>query len=180
MNMGRRVLLPVIFVLASIPILLVSRRSFRRPASHGFFRFFAFETDLLLLLLNAEHWFRAVLAPRQIVSWLLLLGSLVLAIHGFYLLRKLGDPKGGIDSTRTLVILGAYRHIRHPLYSSLLLFAWGACLKSPSLPAVGLAVGASAFVTATALAEERENLIKFGDAYAAYMRSTKRFIPFIY
>jgi protein-S-isoprenylcysteine O-methyltransferase Ste14 len=169
-----------IFLLVSIPILLVSRRSFRRPASHGFFRFFAFETDLLLLLLNAEYWFRDALAPRQIVSWLLLLSSLVLALHGFYLLRKLGNPKGGIDSTRVHVTSGAYRYIRHPLYSSLLLFAWGVCLKSPSLPAVGLAVGASAYLTATVLTEERQNLMKFGAQYAAYMKASKRFIPFIY
>lgn len=33
---------------------------------------------------------------------------------------------------------------------------------------------------ATARVEEAENLQKFGEDYAAYMKTTKRFIPFFY
>ena len=38
------------------------------------------------------------------------------------------------ESTTTLVTAGAYRYIRHPLYESGLMLAWGAALKAPSAP----------------------------------------------
>jgi protein-S-isoprenylcysteine O-methyltransferase Ste14 len=102
-----------------------------------------------------------------------------MAVHGFYLLRVVGRPKGGIEDTSVLVRRGAYRYIRHPLYSSLLLFAWGTFLKDPSLLSIFLAVVASAFLVATARIEEVENIRKFGDDYVTYMRETKMFIPFL-
>jgi protein-S-isoprenylcysteine O-methyltransferase Ste14 len=42
-----------------------------------------------------------------------------------------------------------------------------------------LAVSASGFLMATAMAEERENLARFGAAYAGYMRRTRRFVPWV-
>jgi protein-S-isoprenylcysteine O-methyltransferase Ste14 len=152
----------------------------RDPHSHGFFRFFAFESILALILLNLEHWFRDPFSPLQIVSWLLLLSSLILAVHGFYLLRRIGRPEGGIENTTTLVRLGAYQYIRHPLYSSLLLLGWGAFLKNPSLLGGILVMATSAFLIATARVEEVECLRKFGAEYAGYMRTTRMFIPFVF
>ena len=170
----------VIFIVVSAGIVYLSWPSLRDPRSYGFARFFTFESILALVLLNAGHWFRAPLSPRQIVSWVLLLSSLLLAIHGFYLLRQIGKPKQGFESTTNLVMLGAYRYIRHPLYSSLLLFAAGAFLKSPSLLAGILLVVAIASSIATAKVEEAENLDKFGAEYAEYMQRTRMFVPFLF
>ncbi len=170
----------IIFAVANAGILFVSWKPLRNPGSHGFYRFFAFESILVLFLLNVEHWFRGPFSAFQIVSWLLLLSSLVLAVHGFYLLRVIGRPKSGIESTTTLMIVGAYKHIRHPLYSSLLFFAWGVFFKDPSLLGGILAVAATAFLAATAKVEEVENLQKFGAEYAAYMKTTRMFIPFLF
>ena len=170
----------IIFALVSVGIIFVSWASLRNPRSHGFFRFFAFVSILVLLLLNLEHWFRAPSSAFQIISWLLLLSSLILAAHGFYLLRILGRPKGGIDNTTALVIMGAYKYIRHPLYTSLLLFGWGTFFKNPSFLSGILAVTTSGFLIATARVEEAENLNKFGVDYAVYMKTTKMFIPFLF
>ncbi|MFQ5811622.1 MAG: methyltransferase family protein [Anaerolineae bacterium] len=170
----------IIFAVVSGAIVFVSWASLRDLRSHGFFRFFAFESILVLILLNLEHWFRDPFSALQIVSWLLLLASLILAVHGFHLLRVIGRPKEGLEDTTTVVTVGAYKVIRHPLYSSLLLFAWGAFLKYPSLPGGILILATCAFVTATARVEEAENLDKFGADYAAYMRTTKMFIPFLF
>lgn len=169
----------ITFVTTSLVIIFLSRNSLRKPSSHGFFRFFAFEFMLILILLNAEHWLREPFSARQVFSWLLLLSSLVLAIHGFYLLRVTGRPKGGIENTSVLVKRGAYRYIRHPLYSSLLLFGWGVFLKDPSFLCAILTVAASTFLVVTAKVEEGENIQKFGDDYVAYMKETKMFIPFL-
>lgn len=133
----------------------------------------------MLVLLNVEHWFRDPFSAVQIVSWLLLLLSSLLAVHGFILLHKIGKPKGGIEHTTTLVVEGAYSYIRHPLYSSLVFGGFGVFFKDPSLLGGILVLVTSAFLIATAKAEETENLKRFGADYAAYMKTTKMFIPFL-
>jgi protein-S-isoprenylcysteine O-methyltransferase Ste14 len=58
---------------------------------------------------------------------------------------------------------------------------WCAYLKAPcAVSGIVLAPVASAFFIATAVAEERENLASFGAAYAAYMKRTRRFVPFLF
>jgi protein-S-isoprenylcysteine O-methyltransferase Ste14 len=170
----------MIFVLVSAGIAFVSWTSFRNPRSHGFWRFFAFESFLLLTLLNIEVWFTDPFSTLQIMSWLLLLSSAVFAVHGFYLLHTMGHPRGGIENTTALVRRGAYTYVRHPLYSTLLLSGCGVFFKDPSLLAGILFLATSIFVVATAKTEELENLKKFGGDYAAYMQTTKMFIPFVF
>ena len=170
----------IIFVVANAGILFVSWKPLSNPRSHGFYRFFAFESTLVLILLNLENWFRDPFSVNQIVSWLLLLASIILVVHGIYLLRVVGRPKSGIESTTMLVIVGAYKYIRHPLYSSLLFLAWGVFCKAPSIPDGILAVVATAFLVATARIEESENVQKFGVEYTAYMKKTSMFIPFLF
>jgi len=170
----------VIFAIVSGGIIFVSWTSFRNPRSHGFYRFFAFESTLVLILLNLDNWFRDPFSIHQIVSWLLLFVSIVLVAHGIYLLRVVGRPKSGIESTTALVIVGAYKYIRHPLYSSLLFLAWGVFCKAPSIPGGILAAVATAFLVTTARIEESENAQKFGVEYAAYMKTTRMFIPFVF
>ena len=67
------------------------------------------------------------------------------------------------------------------MYASLLALACCAWLKDPlGLGSIALTVGVSGFLIATAMAEERENLLRFGAAYADYMKRTKRFVPFLF
>lgn len=171
--------MPTVFVTVSLVLVYLSRSSLLHGHSHGFFRFFAFEAVLALLVLNAGRWFADRFSPAQIASWVLLAGSVLLAVHGFYILKKAGKPEAGIEDTTDLVQRGAYRYIRHPLYASLLLLAWGAFLKDASIPGVLLALAATAFLFITAKVEESENLGRFGASYADYIRRTKRFVPFV-
>jgi protein-S-isoprenylcysteine O-methyltransferase Ste14 len=170
----------VALMAVSALIAIVSWPSLRHPRSHGFYRFFAFEAILILLLLNVGAWFAEPFAPHQLVSWALLLASLALAVHSFFILWKLGQPDGGIEHTTRLVRDGAYQYIRHPLYSSLLLLAWGILFKRPSLLGGALALTATAFLAITARVEERENLLKFGSEYAGYLKMTWMFIPHVF
>jgi len=178
-----------IFLAASAAIAWLSWRSLRDWRSHGFYRFFAFELLSALILLNVPAWFRRPLSPRQLVSWLLGAASIGLAIEGFRLLRLIGRPTPtaaratnfSFENTTTLVTIGAYRFIRHPLYASLLALVWAAYLKDPwAIGSIVLALGASGFLTATAIAEEKENLASFGASYALYMKRTRRFVPFMF
>ena len=178
----------IVFIVASVGIAWVSWPSLRDFRSHGFYRFFAWESILALILLNLDYWFYEPYSPHQIISWLLLIISLFLVIHGFQLLSRVGKPDSerndpsliGIEKTTELVTVGAYRYIRHPLYSSLLLLAWGVFFKQPSLICVCLAVIATFFLTMTAKIEEAEDIHFFGAAYQSYMKQTKMFIPFLF
>jgi len=166
-----------VFTVLSILLLVFT---LRRPHRHRFYRFFAFESLLGLVLLNTDTWFRDPFSSIQLFSWIFLVSSLVLAIHGFRLLYTAGSPERDIEDTTQLVTTGAYRYIRHPLYCSLLLGGVGAFLKNPSLPGLLLFIILFAFVYATGRVEERDNLKKFGSAYRRYMEKTKMYIPFLF
>lgn len=178
----------ILFVAASIGIGWVSRTSLRDLRSHGFYRFFAWEAILALVLLNLDYWFYAPFSPHQVVAWTLLTVSLILVIHGVHLLRMVGKPDSerddasllGVEKTTQLVTVGAYGYIRHPLYSSLLFLAWGVFFKHPAWVGVALALLATAFLTITAKIEEAENTRFFGAAYQTYMKRTKMFVPFLF
>ena len=170
----------ILFIVGSIIILWISIPSLRQPGSHGFYRFFAWEIILGMFLLNVRAWFVHPFAWYQLISWILLIASLIPIISGVYSLRHAGKPTDALEATTQLVQSGIYRFIRHPLYASLLFLAWGIFFKSPALLDGCLAAVATAFLYATALADETECLVKFGEQYAGYMKKTKRFIPFVF
>ncbi len=171
---------PLVFVVASAGIVAYSWRSLADPRSHGFPRCFAFESLLTLILLNVPGWFHDPWSPRQIASWVLLCGALALAIHGFVRLVTAGKPRGSFEDTTVLVVSGAYRWIRHPLYASVLYLTWGVFLKGISALSGVLAAAATVFLVLTALNEERENLARFGGSYRTYMTRTRRFVPYLF
>jgi protein-S-isoprenylcysteine O-methyltransferase Ste14 len=178
----------ILFILGTIVLVIISRQSLLRIRSHGFYRFFAWEILLWLFLLNADGWFRDLLAWYQLISWILLIISLGLVIESLRLLRVIGkldagrsDPSLlGLEKTSRLVTTGLYASIRHPLYSSLLFLGWGMFFKSPSWLDAGLALLCSLFLVTTARVEERENIHYFGNEYVEYMRRSKMFIPFLF
>lgn len=177
------------FLLGSGILVFVSRRSLGSPRSHGFFRFFAWECILVIFLLNLNFWFSDPWSWIHLVSWSLLILSLIPLAFGVHSLRTKGAPasaRSGDDSllafekTTTVVTSGIYQYIRHPLYSSLLLLLWGIFFKAPGLTAGALALTGTVFLFATARADERECLAFFGEPYRAYMNRSKRFIPFLF
>jgi protein-S-isoprenylcysteine O-methyltransferase Ste14 len=177
-----------IFLVGTAFFVWVSRHSLLKPLSHGFYRFFAWECILALVLLNFPMWTINPFAPHQIASWLLLIISLVLAVHAVRLLRRVGRPSEerrdaelySFERTSTLVTTGVYRYIRHPMYAALFFLAWGAFLKDISLPSIALVGGASIALFFTALRDEAECKLYFGAAYTEYMKTSKCFIPFVF
>lgn len=178
----------VVLALATAGIVYLSRSCLLDPRSHGFYRTFAWEVLVVLTLLNLEVWFRDPFSWHQIISWFLLSICILPVIHGALLLRLKGRPDAqrsestliGIEKTTALVTVGAYRFIRHPIYSSGLYLAWGIFFKDPSWLGGLLALAATVFLVATAKVEESENIRYFGTAYAEYMKRTKMFIPFVF
>ena len=179
----------IVFIAGTLALIYISRASLRAMRSHGFYRFFAWECILALFLLNVEFWFRDPFSWHQILAWILLFGSFVPLIFGVQALRSRGKPVESraddpsllaFEKTTQLVTSGIYHYIRHPLYSSLLLLAWGICFKLPNLPALTLTFLTTLFLLATAKADEAECIKFFGPPYQDYMRGTKRFIPYLF
>lgn len=178
----------MVFIVGSVANVIFSWRALRRPRCHGFYRFFVFQSIVILVALNISHWFQNPFCSRQIASWVMLTASLIYAAAGAYYLIKLGKPNASaradgnytFESTIQLVESGWYRFIRHPMYGSLLLLAWGAFLKHIDLYTSACILVATIFVLWTAKTEERENVSRFGAAYADYMVRTRRFFPLLF
>jgi len=177
-----------LFSIGTLFFLWVSRRPLMNPGSHGFYRFFAFEGILLLVLLNFPYWFVEPVSLQHLVSWSFLLISILLIIQAVLLFKRDGGYAGrqempenfSFENTARLVESGLYRYIRHPMYSSLLFLAWGAFLKHITPLNTLLVFTVSGFLIACARVEERENIRFFGAAYGGYMKRTKMFIPWLF
>ncbi|UCF78602.1 MAG: DUF1295 domain-containing protein [Candidatus Eiseniibacteriota bacterium] len=170
----------VLFVVLSGIAVAASVHAFRTRLAYGFYRFIAFETLALLVVWNTNRWFREPLSVHQLVSWVLLAGSTALAAHGMHLLRVVGKAKKRfIEDTESLVRVGVYRYIRHPLYASLAFFGWGVFLKGLDAVSCILAAVATAFLVATSLSEESFDVDRLGVAYSEYKKQTKMFIPYV-
>jgi len=153
--------------------------SIKAKHPHGVPRFFAFESILILLLLNVPVWIDEPFAWNQLISWVLLILSLVFAVLGFLLLHIVGKPQGDLENTSKLVTVGLYKYIRHPLYASLLLLGTDIFFKDISITTTIFAIANAVALTATAKREEKEMINKFIDEYVVYMQKTRMFIPFV-
>jgi hypothetical protein len=88
--------------------ILISWPVFRNPRRHGFGRFFLWEADLALILIQAPVWLSHPWAWNQLLAWLF--------FAGFGTLKKKGKAQGHFENTTALVTDGIYRYIRHPMW----------------------------------------------------------------
>jgi protein-S-isoprenylcysteine O-methyltransferase Ste14 len=179
----------IAFIVLSACLAYLSRASLRTPRAHGFHRFFAVEFALALILINLDRWFLQPFAPHQIVSWLLFVVSIALVIHSAFLLKVVGKPDdrrrdevplAGLEKTTSIVTVGAYKYIRHPIYAGGFYCTWGVFFKDPSWLGMILSAVATVFWVIAGKTEEAECIRYFGAPYKAYMKQTKMFVPFIF
>lgn len=76
-----------------------------------------------------------------------------------------------------LVTGGLYRSIRHPIYAFSILLVAACVIVLPTLPMLAVALVNLTLLNLKARNEERHLLATHGDVYAAYLRSTGRFLP---
>ena len=175
------------FAAGTAVLIWLSRKPLSTPGRHGFYRFFAWEAILGLVVLNHKEWGEQPFSPHQIASWVLMLTSIFLVISAVRLLKGKGQANTERDDaalyefekTTQLVTSGIFGYIRHPMYSSLIALAWGAYCQNPSWPGATIAGFASVCLLLTAKADAAECLAYFGEPFAAYMKTTRRFIPYL-
>ncbi|MGA2823466.1 MAG: methyltransferase [Bacteroidales bacterium] len=177
----------IFFGILSIPVIIISWRALFNIKNHGFYRFFSWECIIWLFVTNYTFWFDDPFGIRQIFSWIFLLFSGYLIIDGVILIKKIGKPGNNrdekslyhLEKTSTLIDIGIFKYIRHPLYSSLLFFTWGVFLKNVTISLFFVGLLSTAFLYLTAIFEEKECIEYFGKKYSEYMKRSKMFIPFI-
>lgn len=153
--------------------------SIKHKRYHGIARFFSFESIFILIMLNYRIWFTDPFSILQILSWILLILSIIIAVAGFFLLKRIGKPDSNFENTSVIVKENLYKYIRHPLYLSLFLLGTGAMFKDPGLIQLSFGFLNLIAVYITARIEEKEMIARFGNDYQDYMKETKMFIPFI-
>ena len=109
----------------------------------------------------------------------MLVGGALLALAGVINLGKNLTPLPVPKQHATLVVGGAYRIVRHPIYSGIILmaFGWGAWLQSWLTG--GYALLLLIFFDIKSRYEERLLREKFPD-YGAYQLKVRKLIPFVY
>jgi len=126
--------------------------------------------------------------PRRVPEWFAgqrIVGTLVIALGAAVMSWALQSFhswsfRAKLDEGHQLATNGAFRLMRHPIYTGLTLLALGTAIWAPT------AVIWSAFVLMAICSELRarseEVVLKqaFGDAYVAYSKRTRRFLPFVY
>lgn len=130
----------------------------------------------LLALLALEAWRRDAPPPLRLLGGVAVLaGASVMGLASSRLGRQLrAHPAPAADAV--LRTDGAYRHVRHPIYSGLLLLAAGLAAVAGTLRAAIEGAALLGLLTAKARLEERLLAERF-PAYPEYARRTPRFVP---
>jgi len=118
-------------------------------------------------------------AVYRYAGGLLLLIAAGIAVAGAATLRRNLSPFPNPVTHAKLVQHGIYTRIRHPLYTSVILVAFGWALAWLSWPAALAAVALIPFFFAKSRREEERLCGRFPE-YAEYMARTRRFLPWIY
>ncbi len=178
----------ILFLILSVPVVIISWRSLFSFRNHGFYRFFSWECILCLFVCNCRYWFVDPFSLKQIIAWILLTAAAYVVIAGVMKMNKAGkaqksrNEKGlyAFEKTTELVDTGIFKYIRHPLYASLLYLTWGICFKNTTTVTIIVSVMSSVFLFVTARYDEKECIAYFGEKYREYMTRSKRFIPFVF
>ena len=178
----------IVFLILSIPLLILSRRSILNPKKHGLYRFITWESALWIGIQNHQYQVGGGIDLRISAASILTMSSLALVISALVTMRRHGrisrqrkdETLFDFEKTTELVTSGLFRYIRHPMYTSLLCLIWGFFFRAPHMSLLIVALVGSLACYLAAVIEEQENLEFFGEQYREYMRRSKRFIPFLF
>jgi protein-S-isoprenylcysteine O-methyltransferase Ste14 len=141
---------------------------------------------IALLLAFPVAWVQALRLPAAAnvpafcAGTAMIIAGSLLRRHCFRVLGEYftGDVRARAD--QPVIDRGAYRWVRHPSYTAgILMFAGiGVALGSWASAAI-MIIAAFAVYSYRVSVEERALVEAIGEPYAAYMRTRKRFIPFI-
>ena len=163
-------------VLGIQTLILIITMVFRRPpvrvTPNPWYWLLAFVATYGLVFVNAFAWDGRPLVPSIFTNGLALL-SLAIFVYGRL---SLGRSIGIIPANRGIVTRGAYRFVRHPLYTGLFVAMLAFVLRNYSPLTLLMASTIVMLVMVKSVVEER--FLRADQEYAAYMqRVRRRWIP---
>jgi protein-S-isoprenylcysteine O-methyltransferase Ste14 len=144
--------------------------------------------QLVLFAIIAIAGLRDLVGQGSVTPWgpaVSVIGIGAIVVGGGVAARGIWDLRSGLSpfprpiAGAPLVESGAYRLVRHPIYSGLVLGAIGWGLATGSILAIG-AAGLLFLMLAAKSHREEAWLAAIHPEYGAYQRRTKRLIPWIY
>lgn len=112
-----------------------------------------------------------------------LLGAIACVVAlsaSYHCWREMGTSwRIGIDPNEKteMIVSGAYRYVRHPIYALSILLVWGSFAACPGLVMLLVAFFHSVLMQIEARREEKHMLRSQGQPYSDYTKTTGRFIP---
>ncbi len=127
------------------------------------------------------------IANYSLPTWANELGVVIFAIALWLFWRAHHDlgqnwsPTLQIRAGHTLISNGVYQYVRHPMYSSVLLWCIAQALLLPNWIAGLAGIISFSIAYATRIGKEEQMLLdQFGDEYEAYKQHTKRLVPYLF
>jgi protein-S-isoprenylcysteine O-methyltransferase Ste14 len=139
------------------------------------------EIILIILYFFDPVWMAwANLSLPETLQWLGLIIILISIPFVFWVHRTLGTHYSYAIETKevhTIVRIGPYSRVRHPMYSSHILFNLGMVFLTGNIPLIIMALIGVPLVYERMKTEEAAMIAKFGDEYREYMSATGRIFP---
>lgn len=137
---------------------------------------------LVLTWLLAPQWLQwSTLNVPSVVQWLgvvSMAASLGLLAWVHHTLGDNFSPTLKVKENQSLVTVGPYRWVRHPMYAAVFLSVIGVCLLTANWLVVLISIPGVAPALAKRMSREEAMMVdKFGDRYRAYMQNTGRVLP---
>jgi protein-S-isoprenylcysteine O-methyltransferase Ste14 len=141
-------------------------------------RFVTAQFALLLLVFFVPELFSRFAFPLWLAWAVIVFGVVLMLVAASGLGRNLTSlPKPRDDGT--LVTTGVFGVVRHPIYSALMLIAFGSALARGSVTALAVAVALAVLLEFKSRLEESLLSARFAE-YASYRARVKKFVPGVY
>ena len=149
---------------------------------HYFFP--AFIAWLLALLIpsfwNIQAPIYTLKTPTDIAATTLFIAGFLIRIIAQATLYRNYSGTLRIRDGHTLITHGIYRHVRHPVYTGVILSALAIPIYTGSPLGTLIALLGIPLFNYRIRNEEKMLIQEFGDQYTKYMKTTRKLIPYIY
>ena len=118
--------------------------------------------------------------PTDIAGTTLFTAGLLIRIIAQATLKRNYSGTLRIRDGHTLITHGIYSHVRHPVYTGVLLSALAIPIYTTSLPGLLIALLGIPLFNYRIANEEKMLIQEYGDQYTEYIKTTPKLIPRIY